>query len=279
MDRHLSGHYTRGAALLAAFALTSCGGGGGDEAHPSSSFAASRPVVQSDLEIAQGVYGGGARTPAGFHIDSTPPEHQYVATVHLKNNDVGAVSASDPLHELCTNDWNEALAWSESSAAQAPQYSALVATNDDARFFEFGRAQQSDPQFYLRERIFKCSYLDRSAADLRVSGGPAGRLNQRPVSADELKTLSEYLWQFTKYNNFGHVVLNSDGEATGAALTHTLHIGSLTRAGLSSTCDRIDVLAWRHSLNATTGSLELSVETLWSFGARESAGVAELCAG
>ena len=185
--------------------------------------------------------------------------------------------APQPLYELCTDDWNEALAWSELGAQNAPQYSDLVETNDDPRYFEFGRVRQGDPTFYVRARVFKCAYLDRAAANLRAAAGAAGKLNRRPLTATELRDLSEYLWQFTQYNNVGYAVLKSSGTSTAASLTHTLHIGKLARGGISASCDRVDVVAWRHTLDTTTGSLQLEATTLWSFGARESAGVVSLC--
>lgn len=269
----------RAAILLFAIGLASCGGGG-DSAQTSAPAAAAppRPVTQSDLQIAQSIYGGGSRTPMGFYSESAPSGPGYVSTVHLKNSDLGA-NASQPLYELCTNDWNEALAWSESSAQAAALYADLVETNDEPRFFEFGRTRRGQPELYQRARVYKCAYLDRTSADLRATAGAAGKLNQRPLTPSDLKTLSEYLWQFTRFNNFGNVVLKSSGETTNAGLAHTLHIGSLTRGGMSASCDRIDVLAWRHDVNASSGALELRADTLWSFGARENAGVAELCAG
>jgi len=133
-----------------------------------------------------------------------------------------------------------------------------------------------EPQFYVRSRVFKCAYLDRSDANLRIGHGPAGQLNQRPISAPELRNLSEYLWQFTTYNNYGSAVLKSSGATTSGGLSHTLIIGTLVRSGLSESCDRIDVIGWRHTID-DDGRLELDVQTLWSFGARESAGVASLC--
>lgn len=271
-------------AAFAAIALSACGGGGGggggDSAPAPAATSLARPVEQSDLQIAQSLYGNGPRTPAGFYSDPAPTGHGYVSTVHLKNADVdGAAAAPQPLYELCTDDWNQALAWSESSAQGAPHYADLIETNDDPRFYEFGRVRQGDPTFYVRARIFKCAYLDRAGADLRVIAGPAGQLNQRPLTATELGNLTEYLWQFTQYNNVGHIVLKSSGSSSSGALTHTLHIGSLARNALSSSCDRIDVIVWRHTLDAATGRLELDVETLWNFGAHETAGVTSLCSG
>ena len=90
--------------------------------------------------------------------------------------------------------------------------------------------------------------------------------------------MSEYLWQFTQYNNVGYAVLQSSGSSTTGTLTHTLHMGVLVRGASSSSCDRVDVIAWRHTLDTMTGSLQVAATTLWSFGARESAGVVSLCA-
>jgi hypothetical protein len=266
-------------AALAAIVLSACGGGGGESAAPTpSANSPPRPVTQSDLQIAQSVYGLGPRTPVGFFSDSAPSGHDYVSTMHLKNADVDAAAiAPQPLYELCTDDWNQALSWSELGAQSSPQYSDLVETNDDPRYFEFGRVRQGDPTFYIRARVFKCAYLDRAAANLRAAAGPAGMLNRRPLSATELRDLSEYLWQFTKYNNVGYAVLASSGSAGAASLSHTLHIGVLARAAISSSCDRVDVITWQHTLDTATGTLQLEMTTLWSFGAREAAGVVSLC--
>jgi hypothetical protein len=279
MDAHSKLRARWRLAAFAAVVLSACGGGGGGDSTPAPAASAPpRPITQSDLQIAQSVYGNGPRTPAGFYSDPLPSGHEYVSTMHLKNSDVDADAvAPQPLYELCTDDWNQALAWSELGAESEPQYTDLVATNDDPRYFEFGRVREGDPTFYVRARVFKCAYLDRTAANLRATDGAAGRMNRRPLTAAELRTLSEYLWQFTTYNNVGYAVLDSSGSSSPAALTHTLHMGVLARAGMSSSCDRVDVISWRHTMDATTGTLQLEMTTLWSFGARESAGVVSLC--
>ena len=279
MHSRIHTHWRHELLLLAtALVLAGCGGGGGGNAQsPSPAAVDTRPVDQSDLEIAQSLYAGTSRTPSGFYADPAPSGQAYVSTAHLKNADISTVTATQPLFELCTNDWNEALAWSEAAALNAPQYADLVETNENSRYFEFGRMRQGQPDFYVRGRVFKCAYLDRSDADLRAIEGPAGRLNQRPLTAAELRTLSEYMWQFTTYNNFGHVVLKSAGATTSAGLSHTLYIANLVRGGTSSSCDRIDVEGWIHTVDAASGNLSLNVQLLWSFGARESAGTAQLC--
>lgn len=266
--------------MLAALALSACGGGGGggDTSATAASFAPPRPVEQTDLQIASTIYSGSPRTPSGFATETLPNVQGVVATSHVKNTDIDpGVPSSSAQFELCTNDWNEALAWSETSAHNKPQYADLIATNDDSRYFEFARVQSGAPDVYVQSRIYKCAYLNRSNANLRDSSGAAGQLNVRPLGSDELRRTSEYLWRFTTYNNFGNVVLKSAG-TNGTMFEHTLFIATLTRGGMSATCDRIDVVAWRHQLNATSGALTLDMQTLWTFGARESAGIAQLCA-
>jgi hypothetical protein len=269
-------------AISTALLLSACGGGGGSDANTSSSAAAiatPRAVEQTDLQIATAIYAGTSRTPADFYSETVPSGHEVVAKTHVKNTDIDpSVGETQPQFELCTDDWNQALAWSETGAHNDAQYSELVATNDDARYFEFGRMRAGSPQQYVQSRVYKCAYLERSATNLRTGKGAAGTLNIRPLTVDELKRMSEYLWQFTTYNNFGHAVLKSAG-LDGPSLEHTLHIASLVRGGFSSGCDRIDVIAWRHSVDATTGALTLSVQQQFSFGARESSGVAQLCSG
>jgi hypothetical protein len=72
-------------------------------------------------------------------------------------------------------------------------------------------------------------------------------------------------------------VLDSKGTATSTGLSHTLYIANLVRGGMSPTCDRVDVVSWTHTLDTASGDLQLAVRTLWSFGAKESAGVALSC--
>jgi hypothetical protein len=137
--------------------------------------------------------------------------------------------------------------------------------------------REGAPQINVRQRVFKCSYVDRTTANLNADEGAAGQLNLRPLTAAELRTFSEYLWSFTPYNNYGHAVLKSEAGTAGGALTHTLYLASLVAHGMSSTCDRIEVVAWRHRLDSSTGELTLEVDTEFSFGARENNGGVELC--
>jgi hypothetical protein len=263
-------HRRCGIVLLVA--LAGCGGGGSDPVAPA--VVTARPVAQTDLEIAQMLYMDSSRTPQGFYQEAAPTFQGYVATSHLKSTDISGVAATQ--YELCTDDWNTALAWSD-QVASGTQASNLVETNTTARYYEFGRVRASTPQGYIRARVYRCSYLDRSDVDLRSATTAAGQLNQRPLTADELQQLSEYLWQFTDYNNYGNSVLKSSGSSTSASLQHTLIIATLVPAATSGGCDRINVVGWLHTADAQSGALSLDVQPLWDFGARRNAGVVEVC--
>ena len=267
------GNNVRRLLLGCAVTLAGCGGGGGGDSAPPGPPAPARVVKQTDLQIAALLYSDAERTPPGFYADTAPPVATYVATFHLKNTDVAAASQQ---HELCTDDWNDALSWSEAVASSAATYSDLVATESNTRFFEFGRVPRGEDGAYLRARVYRCSYLDRASVDLLAPGAEAGQLNRRPLTGADLRELSEYLWLFTTYNNFGNAVLRSSGSSTSDQLEHTLHLGRLRRAS-SGACDSIDVLAWTHTSELPEGTLALTQTTLWTFGASESGSVVELC--
>jgi hypothetical protein len=265
-------------ALLALLELSGCGGGATDNSaatSPNTALAAVRPVVQSDLEIAQLLYADNQRTPQGFYTETLPPVQGYTATVHLKNTDLtGATSGAQ--FELCTDDWNTALSWSDQVAA-TEQLSALTETNTTTQYFEFGRTRSGTPQGFIRSRVYRCSYLDRSAVDLRGTGTAAGVLNLRPITASDVQHLAEYLWQFTAYNNYGNVVLKSSGATVNTGLAHTLVMASITAAQASGGCDHIFVIGWTHTVDTQSGVITRTAAALWDFGAQQSAGMITMC--
>jgi hypothetical protein len=250
------------AAAAAVAALCSCGG---DEA---AAPAAAAALSVADREIAAALYAGTPRTPAGFAADPPPASFEQVTTYHLKTSQLAAPAATQ--HEVCTDDWSVALAWSEEVAAQASPYLDLVATEATAHYFELGRVPRGDPSRYVRMRVLRCAYLDRTGVELAEPAGYAGTLNERPLDAAALQSLSEYLWQFTTYNNSGNIVVAS--EASGGELAHTVTIATLERHASGATCDRVTLRAWTHEASEATGVLTLAVTPVREFGVREDAG-------
>ncbi len=268
-----------GLALLA----YGCGGGGGggdggggettSTTPPTAS--ATAPVIQTHSQIASLIYSDSQRTPSGFYTDTTLVFSGYAATSHLKTTDVNPQAVLR--HELCSDDFNQALQWSETANGVSGDNAALTGNETTSRYFEFARLRSGTPQGYLRQRIYRCTYLNRSTVDLQAGSGDAGTLNMRPLDALTLKQASEYLWQFTTYNNFGNVVLGSSGSTGANLLTHSVIIASLTRGGNAGSCDTINVFDWKHSVNTGTGAMTLSVTPLFNFRAQESSGAVSVC--
>jgi hypothetical protein len=280
---------TKVLGILVTMTLAACGGGGGGSAAPASSApqnvsapAGNAPAPSTsaaDLTLAGRIYKGDERTPAGFDVETRPASVAgTLSTRHLKNTDFATgPQAAGSSYEVCTNDLAQALDWSERMASWGGQYSDMTEVRSDAQKFEIIRVPRADPTAMLRHRVFKCVYLDRSSTDLRVDSGSAGAMNQRPLTATELEALSEYLWQFTMFNNSDYAVESSSGSAGNGVLVHTIRMGQLVR-GSNGACDTVQVSDWTHSMNSADGSLTRSLTNVRSFQVKSVGGVVESCA-
>jgi hypothetical protein len=281
-------------AILASVAtLAACGGGGGGGASapaattPPQNVTAPPPAapappstLAADMALADRLYKGDARTPAGFDVEARPASVTgTLSTRHLKNTDfaTGPQSAS-PTFEVCTNDLAQAIDWSERLATWQGQYSDLVEVKSDTRMFELVRVPRADVTAMVRHRVFRCDYLDRSSTDLRADVGAAGSMNQRPLNADELESLSEYLWQFTMFNNSGYAVESSTRSASGNTLMQTIRMGQLVR-GAAGACDTVQLVDWTHTMSSGNGSLTRSLANVRTFQVTSVSSAAQSCAG
>jgi hypothetical protein len=282
---------TKVLGILASMTLAACGGGGGaGSAAPSSSAPqnVSAPVTSNppapvtsaaDLSLASRLYKGDERTPAGFDVEARPASVAgTLSTRHLKNTDFATgPQAAGSSYEVCTNDLAQAIDWSERMATWSGQYSDMSEVRSDAQKFEIIRVPRADPTAMLRHRVFKCVYLDRSTTDLRVDTGSAGAMNQRPLTATELEALSEYLWQFTLFNNSEYAVESSSGSTASGVLVHTIRMGQLVR-GSNGACDTVQVSDWTHSMSSTDGTLTRSLTSVRSYKVKSVGGAVESCA-
>jgi len=278
--------------LVTASLLAACGGGGGagSSAPPSSGntqpASVSPPPVSNtppstsaaDLDLAARLYQGDARTPAGFDVESRPSNVAgTVSTRHLKNTDVATgPQAISPIYEVCTNDMAQAIDWSERQATYQGQYSDLAEVHGDSRMFEIVRVPRADVTAMIRHRVFRCDYLDRTNTDLRADVGSAGSMNQRPLTADELEKLAEYLWQFTLFNNSDYAVQSSSTTVSGDTIVQTIRMGQLVR-GSAGSCDTVQLMDWTHTMNSGNGSLTRALGNVRSFQVKSSAGSVQSC--
>ena len=276
--------------------LAACGGGGGSSgasapaasgnSQPASitppAPAANTPpsTAAADLALASRLYKGDERTPAGFDVEARPASViGTLSTRHLKNTDFATgpqgISAT---FEVCTNDMAQAIDWSEKQATWQGQYSDLVEVNSDAHMFEVVRVPRADVTAMIRHRVFRCDYLDRSNTDLRADVGAAGSMNQRPLTADELEKLSEYLWQFTMFNNSDYAVESSARSVSGGALVQTIRMGQLVR-GAAGACDTVQISDWTHTMNAADGTLTRSLSNVRTYQVKSTTSGVASCAG
>lgn len=276
-------------AMLGVACLAACGGGGGGASAPAAAApqdvnvppVSSNPppdTQSADLALADRLYKGNERTPAGFDVETRPANVAgTLSTRHLRNTDfaTGPQSAG-PSYEVCTNDMAQALDWSEQLATWNGQYSDLAEVRGDAQKFEILRVPRADATALLRHRVFKCDYLNRAGSDLRTDTGSAGALNQRPLTAAELETLAEYLWQFTLFNNSEYAVQSSAQSGSGSQLAHTIRMGQLVR-GANAACDTVRIVDWTHTLNASDGALTRSLGTVRSFQVKSTSAGVERC--
>jgi len=276
--------------LMSLASLAACGGGGGASTPSSSNSQPSSvtppaPVVttppsteSADLSLASRLYKGDERTPAGFDVESRPANVVgTLSTRHLKNTDFATgPQAAGATFEVCTNDMAQAIDWSERQATWQGQYSDLVEVRSDAHVFEVVRVPRADVTAMLRHRVFRCDYLDRSNTDLRADVGAAGSMNQRPLNAEELEKLAEYLWQFTMFNNSDFAVESSTRSATGSTLTQTIRMGQLVR-GVSGSCDTVQLVDWTHTMNSVDGSLSRSLSNVRTFKVKSVASATQSC--
>ncbi len=284
------------AVLLLALTLllTACGGGGGAAAPVSSSSPVSQPASvnppapaaapastsAADLDLAARLYKGDERTPDGFAVEARPSSVVgTLSTRHLKNTDFATgPQAMSPIYEVCTNDMAQAIDWSEKQATWQGQYSDMVAVNSDNRMWEIVRVPRADNTAMIRHRVFRCDYLDRTGSDLRADSGSAGSMNQRPLTADELKALAEYLWQFTTYNNSDYAVVSSTSSSSDSSVSETIRVGQLVR-GTAGGCDTVQLSDWTHTMSTVDGTLTRAVTDVRSFKVKSGSSGAESCAG
>ena len=240
--------------LSASLSLAACGGGGGGFSGASRGLAAlpacsspaavpSRAAVhcrRADLSLADRLYKGDERTPAGFDVEARPASVAgTLSTRHLKNTDFATgPQAAGPTFEVCTNDMAQAIDWSERQATWQGQYSDLVEIRSDTRMFEVVRVPRADATAMIRHRVFRCDYLDRAGTDLRTDSGAAGLMNQRPLNAAELERLGRVPVAVHDVQQLRLRGREQHAPVSGNSLVQTIRMGQLVRgaAGAATLC-------------------------------------------
>jgi hypothetical protein len=163
--------------------------------------------------------------------------------------------------ERCTNDRSEALAWSESPDYYGADDRQLVSERETERFFEFTWEVHRLTSRVLLSRVDKCSYVDRSMYDRRAHGTMLGIFNQRPVTADNVGSLVEYLWYSENFTSVSAKVISSSGADLGSEIRHTL-VEVRIAWGDWGMCDEISLVQSDYLVSKSSGEIRLTTTTV-----------------
>lgn len=252
--------------------IVACGGGGGSAPQVAAPV---QPDVARDLDLAALAYSADQRTPPGFYSEAVRYPDRSEFRFHVKSDDLGV--AAPVAFEVCSDDFSEALQWSETGADARDFETTLTGNAETDWFFEFDRAVIDVQPAVVINRVFKCSALDRAGL---APDGYAGQLMVRPLSADDLRFVAEYLWQYSVYNNAFNAVSASVAGTDSGALVHDLErVAVEVGAGAQAGCDRIELWTWRWTADSSSGALTSEQRFERAFDARLENGTVRLCGG
>ena len=212
-------------------------------------------ISDDDSAILQAVYFD-IRTPEGFYTESYADSSVYYSISHVKNVELLPLANRSGVasYELSTDDFTEALEWSEQAANYQPVYKQLVDNRETDLYFEFTRVDLNNPQFVHLSRVFKKSALDRSATDLNQLDIYQGKIAIQMLSAERVKMLMEYFWTFSFSNNTGNAVLKSNTIETDISYIHTMEEAKLTIRSADQ-CDTVEIFETTYTVQKDTGDI------------------------
>ncbi len=266
--------------LLPVLAIAAaCGGSGAnsEEIPPRAAEPADLSNIPDDQQILSKAYDPNYGVPDDFYVD----ERAVTSTRSYSLHHVLDASSS---YERCTDDLVVAQEWEQADNDSRAVSGYYVTSLENERYFEFVRELDYDqdignvgePTSPGYARVFKCNYTDRSGVDRNLLDGYSGRLSVRPLTANSLQDLIEYLWQFRFFNVSRKAVVASYGSSDDTGFSHTLLLALVYKQG-SSQCDRVDVVEWRFKIDAGSDEMMREFDTIRSFEAETRDGTAQLC--
>ncbi len=266
-------------SILIVPVLVSCGGAGGSGTTDSVNKAALDKVSDADRALLHAVYFD-QRTPSGFYhapIPAAVTDASSYTIHHIKNTSILSVAdrVNQPQYELSAVDLTEALNWSETAASLLPVYRQLVDEDETKFYYQFARVDMNAPDIYYYDRVLKRSVISRSGVDLSVPSvlnQPIymGQVNLSALSLVDIQQLIEYLWSFSKSNNFGHAVVSTFITEDINHIIYTMEEARLT-PDYSGQCDQVSVYRISYSIEKPGGRMTRSTVLLRHLFARREA--------
>jgi hypothetical protein len=243
------------AAVAGVVLMPGCDSGypGDDARDPATyTFAASQSTF-TDAELLYVAYAPEYEAPEGMYEDEYNPLH-YVTTLHVGR-------AAEGWRELCTDDSAEARAWLDTHFGGSD-----LGEHEDPKFFQFARSDVAmhyiSPTYF---RVHRCAYVDVydyvQVYDDSNYTAERGTFNLRPLAAEAVQDLAEYLW-YIRYRNFSHYgVLSSFTDELPDAFQHTLYYVTFV-GGDWGTCDIIGLQRRVTTVDKVTGAIVEGNETI-----------------
>ncbi len=249
--------------------LTACSGGSGSDSEERAAITNASAV---DMNIATALYYD-QRTPEGFYKEAYQGDQFYLAN-HVKNIDLLPLADRQgvTVFELTSDDFIEAMDWSEQSATLQSTYKQMVANSETLLYHQFTRVDPATPQFVHLNRVLKASVLDRNG----VTDTYRGRITLASMNADDVKLIIEYLWTFTINNNYGTAVISSAINETVNDFEYVMQQARLN-SHFDGSCDTIDIYDVRYTVSKASGFI-LKNETLQrEISAKRTGNFLEIC--
>jgi len=188
------------------------------------------------------------RTPEGFYQEEQPDDAFYSIS-HIKNTMLSSTASYS--YDLCSYDNQQAYDWAVTASSRQASKAVIIPTQETMLYFEFMRKDTENNNVRYLDRVFKCSFIDRSPVlDNRLQGV----INLRPVDADDASTLVEYLWTFSYANNWGNTVLSSTTSDAGNNWQQILREARWQPAN-GQPCGQIDIVETRYQVNKISGEI------------------------
>jgi hypothetical protein len=265
---------SHGYLALALVAISACGSSG-DGDHISSAVVDGR-AMPSDEEILAKVYDNSYQWPDNFYMDERADTPGSYTFYHVKDASLS--------YELCTDEYYQALEWEAADNDSRVVSGYYVGSYENERYFEFIRelsyasgvgnvAEPTSPGF---ARVFKCNYVNRDGVDRNLRNGYAGTLNVKPLSREDIRTFTEYMWQFAFFWPAKKKVLESITAEAGHAFQQTLLLALATSQG-TGRCDLIEVVDWVFSVDKASGQISKAFKPLYTMRAHLASGVPQKC--
>lgn len=230
------------------------------------SSAQSQQAQHTYMVVAQRLYTG-LRVPADFYQEHYD-DGAFYSIDHLKHSQLTAYSGGDD-YFLCSDDFTEALDWSEQAAHRQPVYYSLTDNRDTDAYFEFTRVHPDASNFIQLVRVYKCAYLQpASGAD------DAWRITAT-LNASLIRDILEYRWWFSAANNVGYTVLAVTVNQTDDHYELVLQQARLLTASTGA-CDEVELFSDHYQV-AANGEIHVSSSQDGDFQARLVDGVVSLC--